>query len=72
MPKDAFYAQLDKILLAGLVGGGAALGMRFGAEGVTQELAKIRETLMVAVSRVENHEQRLSNLETLYMRPDTR
>lgn len=67
MNRDAFYSQLDKILLAGIIGGGAAVGMKFGTSDVTEELVKIRETLAVAVSRVENHEQRISNMEQLYM-----
>lgn len=69
MTRDAFFVQLDKILLTGLIGGGAALGMRIGTDKITDELVKIRETLAVAVSRLENHEQRLTNIERLYFSP---
>lgn len=71
MSADAFYKQLDKILLASLVGGGAALGMRAGTDRVTDELVKIRETLAVVVFKAErlekvqeHQEQRLSAVES--------
>ena len=67
MTRDSFYGQLDKILLAGLIASGAAIGMRAGTGGVTEELVKIRETLTIAVGRLENHEQRLGNIEALYL-----
>ena len=61
-----FYGTLEKALLVGILGA-SGLGSINGGR-VADELVKIRETLTQAIARVEDHERRLTNLETLYLR----
>ena len=69
-PEDStFYRYLNRILLVGAasaLGGGA---IRLGTDKLTDEVAKLREVLAVVGVRIENHEVRISNLETLYLEP---
>lgn len=66
---SVFYRYLNRIMLVGCasaLGGGA---IRIGTDKLSDEVAKLREVMAVVASRVENHEQRLTNLEQLYLRP---
>lgn len=66
---DGFDKHFGRILLvaaASILGGGA---IRLGTDKLTEEVTKLREVLAVVASRVENHEQRLTNLERLYLGP---
>ncbi len=61
-PPEAFYEKLSQwlipFLLATLV---AVLGWMGG------NIASISNSLAVAVSRIESHEQRITNLEVLFL-----
>ncbi len=67
MSGDKFYATIDKVLLAGILGF-SALSSNSGGR-VADELGKIRETLAVALTRIDDIDRRTSNLERLYMVP---
>lgn len=54
-------------LLAGIFGMSGTGALR--EDKVALELSKIREALLVAVEKVKDHDRRLDNLETLFLRP---
>jgi hypothetical protein len=61
-----FYVYLNRILLvatASVLGGGA---IRLGTDKLTDEVSKLREVLAVVATRVENHEVRITNLESWF------
>jgi len=62
---DGFYRQVDKILLAGILGF-SAVGSRTG-DRVADELVKIREVVAVAMSKLEDLDKRTTHLERRYL-----
>lgn len=69
MARDQFYKQLDKIILAAIVGSGALFGVRMGTDRLTDEVAKLREVVAVVATKIEDHDRRISNLEELFLKP---
>lgn len=53
--------KLAELILPGLIAG--LLGW------IATNIAGIRESLAIAVTKIEDHERRLENLETLFLHP---
>lgn len=59
---DNFWKGVERILLAAMLTGGVGLGVRTGTDPMREEFSKFRE---MATKLLENHEQRLTNIERL-------
>lgn len=62
--KDPFYSSLNKILLVAAASAFGGLGIRYGTDPLKEEIAAVRKEL---TKMYEDHDRRISNLETLYL-----
>ncbi len=71
LPRASFKMTFERYLIALLIGGGgtgAYNGIATKLEGIETAIHESSATLAVALSRLSEHDRRLENLETLFLR----